>query len=102
MAREVTWTHSAEADLEVVIEYIHRDFPAYAAAFMLRALEAGRSLGELAERGRMVPELRDENTREIFVESYRVIYRIESDQVSILALIHGRREFIAAWDEKNR
>ena len=61
MARRVIWAHSAEADLEVVIEYIHRDFPAYAAAFMVRALEAGRSLGELAERGRMVPELRDEN-----------------------------------------
>ena len=102
MARRVIWAHSAEADLEAVIKYIHRDFPAYASAFMLRALEAGSSLGELAERGRSVPEFRDENTREIFIQSYRLIYRIESNRVSILALIHGRRDFIAAWDEKKR
>jgi toxin ParE1/3/4 len=40
--------------------------------------------------------------REIFVYSYRLIYRIEVERISILALIHGRREFENAWDEKDR
>jgi plasmid stabilization system protein ParE len=102
MGRKVVWAYAAEADLEAAAEYIHRDSPAYAAAFVLRSLEAGRSLAELAERGRMVPEFKDKNIREIFVQSYRLIYRVESDRASILALIHGRRDLMTAWDEKDR
>ena len=67
-----------------------------------RALDAGRSLNEYAERGRVVPELSDSSIREIFVYSYRLVYHIEDDRISILALIHGRRDFQKAWDEKNR
>jgi plasmid stabilization system protein ParE len=49
-----------------------------------------------------VPEFRDEKIREIFVNSYRLVYRIKGNQISILALIHGRRDFQTAWDEKER
>jgi plasmid stabilization system protein ParE len=44
MARRVVWAHSAVSDLEAVAEYIYQDSPAYAASFVNRALEAGRSL----------------------------------------------------------
>ena len=102
MARKVIWAYAAEEDLEAAASYIHRDSPVYAASFIDRALEAGRSLDEFAERGRMVPELGDSRIREIFVYSYRLVYRIEDDRISILALIHGRRDFQKAWDEKDR
>ena len=102
MARKVIWAYAAEEDLEAAASYIHRDSPVYAASFIDKALEAGRSLDEFAERGRMVPELGDSSIREIFVYSYRLVYRIEDDRISILALIHGRRDFQKAWDEKNR
>jgi toxin ParE1/3/4 len=102
MARKVAWAYAAEEDLDAATAYIHRDSPAYAASFVIRALQAGRSLSELAERGHMVPEFRDKNIREIFVYSYRLIYRIEDDRISILGLIHGRRDFQSAWGEKDR
>ena len=102
MARKVIWAYAAEEDLDAAAAYIHKDSPAYAASFVDRALEAGRSLDEFAERGHIVPELRDGSIREIFVYSYRLVYRIEDDQISILALIHGRRDFQTAWDEKDR
>ena len=102
MARKVIWAYAAEEDLEAAASYIHRDSPVYAASFIDRALDAGRSLDEFAERGRMVPELGDSSIREIFVYSYRLVYRIEDDRISILALIHGRRDFQKAWDEKDR
>jgi len=50
----------------------------------------------------MVPELSDSSIREIFVYSYRLAYRIEDDRISILALIHGRRDFQKAWNEEAR
>ncbi len=102
MARKVIWAYAAEEDLEAAASCIRRDSPVYAASFVDRALEAGRSLNEFAERGRIVPELRDSSIREIFVYSYRFVYRIEDDRISIVALIHGRRDFQKAWDEKDR
>ena len=102
MARKVIWAYAAEEDLEAAASYIHKDSPAYAASFVDRVLGAGRSLNEFAERGRSVTEFRDDNIREIFIYSYRLVYRIEDDRICILALIHGRRDFQTAWDEKDR
>jgi len=102
MARKVIWAYAAEEDLEAAASYIHRDSPVYAASFIDRVLEAGRSLDVFAERGRMVPELGGSSIREIFLYSYRLVYRIEDDRISILALIHGRRDFQKDWDEKDR
>ena len=102
MARKVIWAYAAEGDLDAAAAYIHKDSPVYAVSFVDRALEAGGSLDEFAERGRIVPELRDSNIRELFIYSYSLVYRIEGNQISILALIHGRRDFQTAWDEKER
>jgi plasmid stabilization system protein ParE len=52
MARKVTWTQSAWRDLEEIAEYIAKDSPHYAAAFVLEARDAARSLTRVAERGR--------------------------------------------------
>jgi plasmid stabilization system protein ParE len=46
-----------EKDLESAASYIYRDSPVYAASFVDRVLEAGRSLDAFAERGRVVPKL---------------------------------------------
>jgi toxin ParE1/3/4 len=102
MARKVIWADGAVADLDAAADYISKDSPAYAASFVLQSLEAARSLGDLPERGRVVPEFKREDIREIFVFSYRLIYRIEELRVSVLAFIHGRRDFSQAWDERKR
>jgi plasmid stabilization system protein ParE len=102
MERRVVWAHSAEEDLEAAAAYMRRDSPAYAASFVNRALQAGRLLRHSPERGRIVPEFQSRSIREILVQSHRLIYRIEDDQISIVALIHGRREFVTAWYERER
>jgi plasmid stabilization system protein ParE len=102
MARKVIWADGAVADLDAAADYISKDSPAYAASFVLQSLEAARSLGDLPERGRVVPEFKREDIREIFVFSYRLIYRIDELRVSVLAFIHGRRDFSQAWDERKR
>ena len=102
MARKVIWADAAVADLDDAAEFISKDSPAYAAAFVLTCLETARSLGSISERGRLMPEFKREDIREIFVYSYRLIYRAEEFQVTILALIHGRRDFSQAWNERER
>ncbi len=102
MACKVIWADAAVADLDAAADYISKDSPAYAASFVLQSLKAARSLGDLPERGRVVPEFKREDIREIFVFSYRLIYRIDELRVSVLAFIHGRRDFSQAWDERKR
>ena len=46
---------------------------------------------EYPSSGRIVPELNDENIREIFIYSYRVLYKISTNSVLILAVIHGKQ-----------
>jgi toxin ParE1/3/4 len=102
MERQVIWAQAAQEDLEAAAAYIQRDSLAYAASFVSRALAVGRSLREFAERGRMVSEFLDKNVREVFIYNYRLIYRIEEKRISILSLIHGKRDFRDAWEEKER
>jgi toxin ParE1/3/4 len=44
--------------------------------------------------GRVVPELRRPDIRELFVYSYRIVYRIHNDAVTILTIYHGARASI--------
>jgi plasmid stabilization system protein ParE len=57
MARSVSWTETAWADLEAIADYIAQDSRFYAAAFVREVREAARSLRTLSERGRVVPEM---------------------------------------------
>jgi toxin ParE1/3/4 len=94
MAREVVWTDPAWDDLVAAAEYIVRDSESYAAAFVQEVETAAASLSDMAERGQIVPELRDASIRELLIRPYRLVYRIDERQVMILALIHGARR---AW-----
>jgi hypothetical protein len=50
MGLRVIWSYAAVDDLEVAAEYLHRDSPSFSSSFVLRALEAGRSLSDFPER----------------------------------------------------
>ncbi|PJA82046.1 MAG: plasmid stabilization protein, partial [Nitrospirae bacterium CG_4_9_14_3_um_filter_44_28] len=43
------------------------------------------------EIGRILPEINDSQFRELIYGNYRIIYRIETKQISILTIRHGRQ-----------
>lgn len=100
MALKVVWAQAALLDLDLAAEYIARDSPRYAAAFIREAIEASRSLRSLSKRGRIVPEINDANIRELLVCNYRLIYRITPDALYILAYIHGSRDLWNLWQKR--
>lgn len=89
MARALKWTPRAAEDLESACEYLARDSEAYARDFASRVIRRLESLADLSERGRRVPEVGRDDIREVFLHRYRLIYRVETDVVRILALVHG-------------
>jgi len=39
----------------------------------------------------VVPEIGDEDIRERFIYSYRLVYKIQQKRILIVAVIHGKR-----------
>lgn len=98
----VNWTDDALDDLDATAEFIARDSPRYADALVRRVHEAARSLATFSERGRRVPEIRDDAVRELFVSRYRLIYEIRSSAVYVLAFVHGARDLEHLWQRDPR
>lgn len=93
MAYEVTWSPEALEDVDEIAEFIARVSPNYASTIVDKLLDAARKLSAFPFAGRTVPEVGDELIREKFVLDYRLIYRVYDEDVTILAVIHGKRLF---------
>lgn len=94
-------TVQARAMLDEAVGYVARDSPAAAQRLLIDALDAASSLATLSERGRRVPEVDRPNTRERFVQRYRLIYEVDPTEVHILAFLHGARDF-ENWRRETR
>jgi plasmid stabilization system protein ParE len=81
MALRVRWSPRAADDLEAIAEYISLDSPAYAKSVIKTILEITRKFSQFPLAGRIVPEFNDENIREWFAYSYRIIYRLDQNIV---------------------
>lgn len=92
MAYRVIWSDDAVEDLQQISDYIARDSGHYARVVVRRIIERTRSLSRYPSIGRVVPEVGDEAFREILVHSYRVIYRVERDRVTIEAVAHSKQD----------
>lgn len=101
MEYTVVWSPAASEDVESLADYVARDSEFYARAVVGKLLYAAKRLKEFPASGRVVPELGDESIRERFVYSYRLIYRLEANTITILAVIHGKR-LLDPLDERIR
>jgi toxin ParE1/3/4 len=91
VAHRVVWSPRALADVEAIAAYIAADSLTYAKAVVRKIIASTRMLPNFPFSGRKVPELDDENIRELFVYSYRIIYAVEAGQITVTAVIHGKR-----------
>ena len=82
----------AVSDLRQVYDYIARDSVHYAREVILTIIENINTIEHFPWKGRVVPEILDDNIREIFVYSYRIVYRI-SNSIEVAAIIHAKRDF---------
>ncbi len=91
--RGVVWALGAQESLAEALEFIGEHSPDGARRVLRAALDSATSLESFSKRGRTVPECDDPSIREIFVYSYRLMYRIQTDTVTIIAFLHGARDF---------
>ncbi len=87
----VRWTKRARAQLLEIFDFIATERPLTAEQVVDRLRNATRGLVRHPLRGRKVPEFDNSAIRERLVSPYRIIYTVQSDDIFILAVYHGRR-----------
>lgn len=90
---KVLWTKPAFQDLQSIKEYIARDSVYYSEKVTTDIIMATERLFLFPQSGRMVPEIGEENTREIIYGSYRIMYQIRQEAIYITQVTHGKRSF---------
>lgn len=93
MACRIVWSRRAESDLRGVVRYIQRDSPARAQQFGFRLIAQTDALADFPEIGRVVPEFKKTEVREIVLNPYRNICRVQMEKnlVEIVRIWHGAR-----------
>ena len=97
----VKWSVPAKNDLKQIHDYIVKDSKYYAQNVVQEIIAKTETLTDFPEIGRVVPEISDQSIRELLVYSYRLVYEISASGIEILTIIHGRRDFISAWDARD-
>ncbi len=54
---------------------------------------AVKRIEQFPKSGRKVPELNREDLREVLFESYRIIYKLNKEQIEVLTVRHMRQQF---------
>ena len=86
---KVHWTDTAEKHLDAIYSYIAQDSKTYALSMVDRITKRSQQIGAFSSSGRLVPEYDNNQIREVFEDPYRIIYHIKSDQIDVIAVIHG-------------
>ncbi len=87
----IIWSPDAAADLEAICEYIAKGSEYYARVFAQGVINAVERLMIFPESGRVVPEYNQKSIREIIFQNYRIVYRLKSDAIEIVTIMHGSR-----------
>jgi plasmid stabilization system protein ParE len=88
---KVAWSYVALGNLIETNKYIASENPEAARKVINDIFEAGNKIKASPEKGRIVPELRRKNAREVFCCEYRIIYRTESKRIFVLTILHMKQ-----------
>lgn len=88
---KIIWSPLAIDRASEIAEYIAQDKPSAAEKWINMVFSKVEQLKSSSEIGRVVPEIRNDQFRELIYGNYRIIYRIEKKQISILTIRHGKQ-----------
>lgn len=93
MAYKLIWSPASRDDLRDIVTFISRDSPPRAETFAYRLIAECDGLQNFPESGRVVPEYHISTIREVFVRSYRIVYRVDHERkrVEIARVWHAAR-----------
>ena len=91
----IRWSGRARTDLQDLRDYIAKDSPYYARRFVAKIIASVEKLRDHPEIGRVVPEAKRDNVRELIFHGYRIVYLLAPEHIFIVTIIHGSRDLTA-------
>ena len=88
---KIIWSPLAIDRASEIAEYIAQDKPSAAEKWINTVFSKVEQLKSSPEIGRVVSEIKNDQFRELVYGNYRIIYRVEKIQLSILTIRHGRQ-----------
>jgi addiction module RelE/StbE family toxin len=85
---KIIWTARSLSDLEDIGEFISKDSPRYAGLTIEKLIETAKMIERNQKIGRIVPELNQNNIREIITGNYRIIYQLFNAESSYILTVH--------------
>jgi plasmid stabilization system protein ParE len=79
MAYKLIWSPAARDDLHDIVVFIARDNPNRAMSFGYELIAESDRLQEFPDLGRIVPEYRNADIREVVFWPYRFVYRVNRE-----------------------
>lgn len=89
----IEWTERALTDLRAIDDYIAVDNPLAAERWIGRLIAKAEGAARLPLAGRIVPEKAQADVREVFVRTYRIVYRVREGGIRVLTVFEGHRLF---------
>jgi len=89
---KILWTQEALEQLIEIEDFISKYNPERAAQFITEIIEHAEAVLPGGPRiGRTVPEISNPEIRELIFKKYRIVYRIDNNNVEILTVFEGHR-----------
>lgn len=88
---KIVWSLLAVERTSEIVDYIAQDKPLAAEKWIHTVFSKIEQLRSNPEIGRIVPEINENRFRELIYGNYRIIYHIETKQISILTIRHGKQ-----------
>ena len=100
MAYKIILSPKAIEDLRDIVHFVALDREAAAVRLGRALIEKTKLLAEFPDMGRISPEFSDELIRELVLNPYRIIYRVDHTKqiIGIARYWHGARDFLKETD----
>jgi toxin ParE1/3/4 len=85
----IVWSPLAVDRASEIAGYIANDKPSAAEKWIKAVFSKVEQLKSSPKLGRVVPEIGNNQFRELIYGNYRIIYRLEAKRISILTIRHG-------------
>jgi toxin ParE1/3/4 len=91
---EVIWTQNATEEIINIAEYLEQYSEYYAKMMITKLYEKVGVLRQFPKIGRVIPEIQQEQYRELIEGNYRVMYEILDDEIILIQrILHTSRFF---------
>ena len=88
---KIVWSPLAVERISEIVDYIAQDKPLAADKWIHTVFSKIEQLQSNPEIGRIVPEINDRQFRVLIYGNYRIIHHIETKQISMLTIRHGKQ-----------